>query len=152
VLNNNDAVKLDVDKMKKVHLCLIDAMNSRDISMVDDLFTEEYIVHEGFDADLKELCYTVNREMLCKSLGNPIRGIPDKKVTVDFQIAENNMIMTYCTANATHSGTWAGVKASGRKVKYTNVFVSKLNSDYKIIEHWIYFDAFGAFRQIGALN
>lgn len=143
--------KLDINKMKKIHTRLVEAMNNRDASIVDDLFAEEYTVHEGYDDDLTEICYTVNREMICKSLGNPIKGIPDKKITISFQLADNNIVMTYCTANATHSGTWAGIKASGKKVRYTNIFISKLNSDYKIIEHWVYFDAFGAFRQIGIL-
>jgi len=142
---------VDTIKMKEVHRKLIEAMNTHDANRVDMIFADNYIVHEGFDDDLTERSYSVSKEMIRGAIGNPLRGIPDKKIELQFQIAENDLVMSYCVSNATHTEIWGGRKPSGKPVRYVNTFISKLNEDYKIIEHWVYFDAFGAFMQSGVI-
>ena len=142
---------MDTNKMKQIHQLLIDAMNSHNADVVDQIFADNYVVHEGFDENLNEYTYSVSKEMIRGVIGRPLRGIPDKKIEIQFQMAENNMVMSYCFSSATHTETWGGRKPSGKPVKYINTFVSRLNEDYKIVEHWVYFDAYGAFMQSGVI-
>ena len=88
--------------------------------------------------------------MLKESIRKPIPGLPDKHQTVRMQIAEGDMVFTYCVATATHSGKWFGIPATGKKLTYENLYISRFEGD-KIAEHWVILDAFGMLRQMGVL-
>jgi predicted ester cyclase len=60
------------------------------------------------------------------------------------------MVFTYCIATATHSGPWLGIPATGKQLTYENLYISRFEGG-KIAEHWIFLDAFGMLRQMGAL-
>ena len=77
---------MDTIKMKEVHRKLIEAMNTHDANKVDMIFADNYIVHEGFDDDLTERSYSVSKEMIRGAIGNPLRGIPDKKSNCSFRL------------------------------------------------------------------
>jgi len=140
------------EHMKEIHRLLIDALNSHSIEGIDAFFHDNYTVHEGFNnEDGMERIYTVPLDMLVQSVRNGIPGLPNKHQTIKMQIAEGDMVFTYCVATATHSGTWFGIPATGKKLTYENLYISRFE-DGKIAEHWVFLDAFGMLRQIGELR
>jgi len=143
---------MTADAMKEIHRRLIDALNEHSCAHIDEIFHDNYLVHEGYNnADGTERSYRVSLDMLKKSLGKPIKGLPDKHLTIKMQIAESDTVFTYCIATATHAGDWLGYPATNKKLTYENLFISRFQ-DGKIIEHWVALDAFGMLRQIGALQ
>jgi predicted ester cyclase len=50
----------------------------------------------------------------------------------------------------THTGTFMGIPASGRKVDFTGMYVARIEKG-KIVEHWSEEDALSLMRQIGAI-
>jgi len=139
------------DRMKEIHRQLIEALNNHSSEGIGGFFHDNYTVHEGYNnPDGTERYYTVSLAMLKKSIGKGIPGLPDKHQTVKMQIAEGDLVFTYCVATATHSGPWCGVPATGRQLTYENLYISRFEGG-KIAEHWVILDAFGMLRQIGAL-
>ena len=139
------------ERMKATHRLLIDALNNHSCEGVEEIFCDPYTVHEGYNnPDGTERTYTVSRDMLKKSIARPIPGLPDKHQVVKMQIAEGDMVFTYCVATATHSGPWLGIPATGKKLTYENLYISRFR-DGKIAEHWVILDAFAMLRQIGKL-
>ena len=140
------------ERMKEIHRLLIDALNRHSSEGIAALFHDNYTVHEGYNnVDGMERTYTVSLGMLRKSIRKPIPGLPDKQQTVKMQVAENNLVFTYCVATATHSDTWFEVPATGKKLTYENLYISRFEGE-KIVEHWVFLDAFGMLRQIGELR
>ena len=140
------------ERMKEIHRLLIDALNSHSAEGIDAFFHDNYTVHEGYNSvDGMERIYTVSLGMLRKSIRKPIPGLPDKHQTVKMQVAENNLVFTYCVASATHSGTWFEIPATHKRLTYENLYISRFE-DGKIAEHWVFLDAFGMLRQLGALS
>ena len=139
------------ERMKALHRLLIDALNNHSCEGVEEIFHDPYTVHEGWNnPDGTERCYTVSHKMLKESRRKGIPGLPNKRQTIQMQIAEGDLVFTYCVATATHSGTWLGIPASGKKLTYENLYISRFR-DGKIAEHWVILDAFGMLRQIGKL-
>ena len=140
------------ERMKEIHRLLIDALNRHSSEGIAAFFHDNYTVHEGYNnVDGMERTYTVSLAMLRKSIRKGIPGLPDKHQTIKMQVAENNLVFTYCIATATHSGTWFGIPATGKTLTYENLYISRFE-DGKIAEHWVFLDAFGMLRQIGALS
>ena len=139
------------ERMKELHRRLIDALNDHSGEGMDEIFHDNYTVHEGYNnADGSERRYTVSLDMLRQSICKPIPGLPDKHQAIKMQIAEGNFVFTYCIATATHSGKWLGIPATGKKLTYENLYISRFEGE-KIAEHWVILDAFGMLRQMGAL-
>jgi predicted ester cyclase len=139
------------ERMKEAHRLLIDALNNHSSEGVEQIFHDNYTVHEGYtNADSTERCYTVSLDMLGQSIRRGIPGLPDKHQTIKLQIAEGDMVFTYCVAAATHTGKWLGIPATNKKLTYENLYISRFEND-KIAEHWVVLDAFGMLRQMGAL-
>ena len=142
---------MTTDRMKEIHQILIDALNTHSREHMDEIFHDNYVVHEGFNnKDGTETMYSVSLAMLKQSINKPIKGLPDKHQTIKMQIAEGNTVVSYCIATATHTGEWFGQPATNKKLTYENIYISRFQ-DEKIIEHWVILDAFGMLRQIGAL-
>ena len=54
------------------------------------------------------------------------------------------------TLHGTHKGEFMGVAATGKEMTFTGVWFAHL-SEGKLKEQWVYFDAVGLLRQMGAL-
>lgn len=76
-------------------------------------------------------------------------GFSDIQVTVDQVIAEGDLTAGRFTARATHAGDGLGVKATGRHVTVTGMFMIRWK-DGRIAEAWNEFDAAGLMRQISS--
>jgi predicted ester cyclase len=74
-------------------------------------------------------------------------GIPDVHITVDQVIAEGDTTACRFTCVGTHGGDGMGVKATGRKVRFTGLCMIRWK-DGQIAEGWNEFDAAGLMRQI----
>jgi predicted ester cyclase len=74
-------------------------------------------------------------------------GLSDIHVTVDQVIAEGDLTAGRFTARATHAGDGLGVKATGRRVTVTGMFMIRWK-DGRIVEAWNEFDAAGLMLQI----
>ena len=143
---------MTTERMKEIHRLLIDALNSHCAEGIAAFFHDNYTVHEGFNNEGGvERTYTVSPDMLAQSIGRAIPGLPDKHQAIKMQIAEGDMVFTYCIATATHSGAWFGIPATNKRLTYENLYVSRFE-DGKIAEHWVFLDAFGMLRQIGELS
>jgi len=150
-MNIRGGRQMTADRMKEIHRMLIDALNTRSCKEIDKIFHDNYTVHEGFNnEDGTERTYTVSLDMLRQSICMPVKGLPDKHLSIQMQVAEGDIVFTYCVATATHTDEWLGYRATNKKLTYENLFISRFEND-KIIEHWVVLDAFGMLRQIGVL-
>jgi steroid delta-isomerase-like uncharacterized protein len=60
---------------------------------------------------------------------------PDLQVTINMQIAEGDLVMTYKTFNGTHKGTFMGIEATNKNVSFSSIDIIRIK-DEQAIEHW----------------
>jgi predicted ester cyclase len=70
--------------------------------------------------------------------------LADINITIDKSIAENDYVVSLCTANATH-------KQSGKQVSFTGTSIAQLENG-KIISGWNHFDFLTLNLQIGKIT
>ncbi len=76
-----------------------------------------------------------------------LQAFPDLFVTIDELHADGNMVTVRGTHRATHKGTWAGAKATDRKVVIP--WSSRIRvEDGRIAEAWTEMDTTSFLRQI----
>jgi steroid delta-isomerase-like uncharacterized protein len=63
------------------------------------------------------------------------RAFPDLEMVIEQQIAEGSWVATRVTFRGTHTGEFAGVPATGRRIEYAGTAVDRLE-DGKVVEMW----------------
>jgi steroid delta-isomerase-like uncharacterized protein len=78
-------------------------------------------------------------------------AFPDLKVTVDKQVAEQDLVAVRWTARGTNTGTGNGIPATGRAVQITGTTLFRM-ADGHIAEEWTCADSLGLMKQLGMLE
>jgi steroid delta-isomerase-like uncharacterized protein len=75
-------------------------------------------------------------------------AFPDIQVTVEDQVAEGNKVSTRRTWQGTHQGSYRGVAATGRRVKWSQISIVRI-AEGRIVEDWAVADELSILQQLG---
>ena len=89
-----------------------------------------------------------SREQTIQDMTTYLSAFPDINYTIDDILAEGNKTVIRCTLQATHSGMFMGVPATGKKIVVKQVEIHKIVGG-KIIEAWGFSDSQGIMSQLG---
>ena len=121
---------------------LVDEAQSRgDLSVVDELFAEDFVDHSPFPG------VPATREGV-KMLFGYLRSVfPDLRVRIDEQVADEGKVVTRKTFAGTHQGEFMGAAATGRPVSFEVIDILTFR-DGKIAEHRVVFDQLSLRQQL----
>jgi steroid delta-isomerase-like uncharacterized protein len=119
------------------------AFNRGDLSAIDELLAPGYVNHDAppgtsSGADGVKQIISTFRE-----------AFPDLHVTIEDQVAENDLVSSRSVTSGTHRGTLFGVAPTQKHVEMTGMTMARVR-DGKIYEAWVKQDTQGLMRQIGA--
>lgn len=120
----------------------IQAFNDRDWEM------ERSLRGEGFRACLSGMEEPLDNAGWSGFMAAFTAGFPDSRIAIDSCIAEGDTVVTRWTLTGTHQGTFQGIPATGRAVKFGGIEYNRV-ADGKLVEHWAMFDNLALMRQIG---
>ena len=118
--------------------------NQANHGIVDELMTPGFI-HHFTDPRLPP-----GRDAM-KLLGQSIvAGFPDVHATVQDLLADGNRVIERTSVQATHTGDFNGIPATGKSVTWTEIHIYRME-DGKIAELWSEIDFLGLLSQLGAI-
>jgi predicted ester cyclase len=84
-------------------------------------------------------------KLLAKTLRS---AFPDLKITIDFSVAEGDLVVQHGTATGTMKGEFAGMPPSGKTATWAGIHIGRIK-DGKIVEHWAVEDQLSMLQQLG---
>jgi len=108
---------------------------------LDDVCAADLKGHAGAGSDLRELK---------DGIASFTAAFPDLTPEVRHLVQEDDLISAWVSYTATHDADFAGVPASGRRVKFAEWDLLRVRNG-KIVEVTLYCDLFTIMSQIGAL-
>ena len=78
-----------------------------------------------------------------------LTGLPDFEHVVDDIFSVGDKVVVRFTITATHTGEFAGLTPTGKKISFTVMAVFRIDED-KIAEMWVEYDALSLMQQLGA--
>ena len=114
------------------------------LAAADELLTPDYTGNAPDDRAIS------GAEGLKRMVNDYRSGFPDLDVTVDHQIAEGDRVVTEFSMKGTHSGTWAGVRATGREISLGGCVFSHVAGG-RITEQWYEWDRRKILEQVGIM-
>jgi steroid delta-isomerase-like uncharacterized protein len=116
--------------------------NGGNIDLVDELVAADCVRHDLRPGNTHGAAGQ-------KAAPNQFRtAFSDVHLDVEALIAEDELVAARWTISAVHTGTWAGVAATGRDVRFSGVNFYRVE-DEKIVELWNLRDDYGLREQLG---
>lgn len=78
-------------------------------------------------------------------------AFPDLAITVEKQVAENDLVAVHWTARGSNTGSGNGLPATGRAVEITGTTLFRLD-DGRIAEEWTCANSLGLMKQLGLVE
>ena len=79
-----------------------------------------------------------------------LTGFPDYQTIIDDMFAEGDKVAARITMSGTHTGSFMGIPATGRRVEFTGMYIARIENG-RIVEHWGEEDAVGLLTQLGVM-
>jgi steroid delta-isomerase-like uncharacterized protein len=117
--------------------------NEANLAAGEALHSADFIFHEGSNPPIEQQEYMRRNAMF-------LRAFPDRIVTIDFQVAEGDKVVTRSTLRATHRGDLPGIPATGTIVTITATITDRIENG-KIAEEWEDWDGLGMMQQLGVI-
>ena len=121
-----------------------DVWDEGDVDVAFEIFAEDYVRH-----DLRPSPAIPGPDGQRKIAADFRRAFPDLRMTLDLILAEGDLVAARWTTSGTHTGPWAGVEPSGKKVRFSGVNVFRFENG-KVVELWNHRDDLGLMQQVGA--
>ena len=112
--------------------------NTRDLTVVDQLFVEDFPVNER----------KIGRAALKQNMSRRFSAFPDLHVTITELLAEGNKVVVWYKAEGTQKGEFEGIRPSGKTASWIGADLLRIEND-KIVEARFLDDSLGLMRQLG---
>jgi steroid delta-isomerase-like uncharacterized protein len=114
------------------------------VSMADELFTDNYHLH------LPGSAAALDRDATKGVVKMFSIAFPDLQHTVDEMVAEGNTVVARWSVRGTHRGEFQGIAPTGNQISVSGTTVHHLVNG-KIVETWLTFDTMDLLQQLGAV-
>ena len=110
---------------------------------VDELLADDFVAHTWPSTGHP-------KDDLKGAIERTSKALTDPRFTIDDMIAEGDQVAVRLTAQATQTGAFMGMPASGKTYEISEIHVFRIR-DRKVTEHWHQFDQMGMMKQLGAM-
>jgi len=118
--------------------------NQGDLAIISQVCAPDFVLHDPTTPRFKS-----RREYEHLVLAYR-RAFPDLRCTMEEQLAEGNLVMSWWGMQGTHRGPLFGYAPTERHVRFTGISLNLLR-DGQIAEARVNWDALGLFQQLGLL-
>ena len=133
-----------LEQLKTIANLATEMWNTGDLSRFDEVYATNFINHDPSLPDVMDY------ESFKAHIAAMHKGMPDHKVVVQDEIAENDKIASRWVTTATHTGPLGGISPTGKKLTYTGLTIYRFEQG-KIVEAWWNYDKLGFLQQLGII-
>ena len=131
------------EENKAIARKFIRMMELGDPSMADEILAADFYSHAAPDP-------TASIEGV-KATATMMRDAsPDAQAHIEFQVTEEDKVVTHYKWSGTHQGEIFGIPATGKQVSWTITTTFRI-ADGKIREAWVNWDQWGLMQQLGVV-
>ena len=133
---------MSLEENKAIIRKAIEAINKRNLAVVDEFIAPDYIDHTHKLKSVGE--YKQRIAMFMK-------GFPDFHETIEDIIAEGDKVWVRFKFSGTHTGEYLGLAPTGKKITVECVGIFRMVNG-KAVEEWEVADGLDSLKQLGAIE
>ncbi len=120
----------------------IEDLSEGSLALFDELYTN-CVYHSPLTGELKG-------EALKKFIASILAAFPDRRFTIEDQVAETDKVVTRYSFVGTHQGEIMGIAPTGKRVTFSGMVIDRI-VEGKIVEEREEWDTLGMMQQLGAV-
>lgn len=113
------------------------------MAVANELLSDDVIEHEKLPEGLPP-----NGEGIRQLFALLRSAFPDLRITIEDLLEDGDKVVARVTLHGTHQGDFLGIPATGRRVAYEVIDISRV-VDGKLVEHWGIPDNMTLLQQLG---
>lgn len=117
-----------------------------DMTVADEVFAQKYLSHQSDGSVLER-----GPEDVKKFVTEYRSAFSDVENTVEDMIGEGDRVVTRWKLQATHTGDFRGIPATGKRITMTGMGIFRFSEDGKVVESWDSMDQLGMLQQLGVI-
>ena len=121
-----------------------EALNGGDADVLDELVADDFVEHNPMPGS------TGDREGFMDLIRSIHAAFPDFHTEVQDQIVAGDKVVERWTADGTHQGEFLGIPATGNKVHFEGMDISRVENG-RVAEHWTQMDTLAMLQQLGVI-
>jgi len=121
---------------------LKEVVNTGAVERLPEFLAPDYVAHYAGISSIEAAKQHIRTSHHC---------YPDLHVTVDGQVAEDDMVVTWFTMRGTHRGQWGNLKPTNRIITLRGTNIQKIREG-RIVEQWGTANTFEALLEIRAIR
>ena len=125
------------------------SMGNTDV--IDAVLSANYTLRVLQSSSANEERVVRGTERLKQSVASYHRAFPDLHITPQTIVAEGDRVVVDWTAQATHSGDFRGIPATGKHVSYAGITIYRIEAG-KIADEVYLGDRLGLWQQLGLVS
>lgn len=133
------------DNMELVRMITEKGMNNGDVSFIDDVFSEYYVVHA------RDLGLETGPSAFAKAVSFWRQCFPDFNCHIEHMIGQGEYVANRFSSTGTHTGKLGDMPPTGKQFHVAGVDMHRV-VDGKVVESWISDDMPRILMDIGALQ
>ena len=142
VSTGDDVIAKNKMGMQKFYDVVI---NKHDVSKLDSFVAPAFIDHSMPNP------HSLPLDSLKQMFTMFLSWYPDQHITVNFMLADSDMVMAEYTQTGTNTGSIMGMPPTGKSVTLHGVDIVKLDKSGKATEHWGYYEERKEIEQLGGV-
>ena len=120
--------------------------NNKNLSAIDELMAANYVHHDPQSPKFPD-----GIEGYKQLVNYYLKAFPDSHFTIDLEIQEGDVAVTYWTVRGTHRGDLPTLPATGKTFSVTGISIGRVKNG-KFVESWNNWDALGLMQQLGNVS
>ena len=138
---------MSVEKNKETFRRYVDEVwKEENLEIADEVFAEKYLSHQSDGTVLER-----GPEDVKKFVTEYRSAFSEIENTVEDMIGEDDKVVNRWSLQATHTGDFRGIPATGKRVTINGIGIFRFSEDGKVVESWDSLDQLGMLQQLGAL-
>ena len=147
-MSTTERLAMSSDQIKAFVLELYEeAWNAGNLALVEERLSPDRIDHDPGGPAAGE---PAGQQELIDSVEGYRTAFPDLHFEFGPQVADGELVATRWVARGTHSGPLEEIRATGKQVAVTGIFLERLAGG-RIVESWVEYDRLGLLRQLGLI-
>lgn len=135
------------DELKnKVRRFYEEAWNNGRFDVIEELFAEDYVDHDAVAHTGQS-----GRESARQFVELYRTALPDLRLEIQDQIAEDRTVVTRWVCIGTQNGPVMGIEPTGRSVQVDGISIDRFDDEGRFSEGWGTWDGIAFLRQLGVL-
>ena len=127
---------MSIEANKALARRIVDEMwNTRNLNVIDEVYAPQF---GGGHAAAKQFVEA------------SLAAFPDLQITIQDQVAEDDLVTTRYIMRATHQGEIANIPPTGKQFEVTGIEMHRF-AEGKLIELWNIVDMLGILQQVGII-